>query len=387
MESKGKSKDKKRRFSLKNKLILVTTAFVLFVLGISTFFETYYFIARYREKVENNIFIRQLRLKDTIEDIFSLGLGLGELKGVDEECKKIIESIPFGTYCFITDDKGKIHYSSSKSLKGKVYNDKVTQLTLKGKNRLVQEYKTQKRKGIYDFSMPLYDYKHKFIGTIRVGVLSEIIYKEINTIIMRSVSIGIIFIVVVMFGISMLHKVMIISPISRIIEGLNRFSHGNLSYRIECRSNDEFEELSEYLNSMAEYLSLYQKEIVASKQYADSIIENMAGPVVIIDKEKIIERVNNATLSILGYGREELFGAHISMIMKENVFTAGVMESLTKDGYIKGIDAEYVKKNGESIPFSLFTSFLWVEEKQDNKDRDFRIVIVARDKSSKSSNS
>ena len=365
-------------FSIRDRLISIITVFVLLALGVSTFFEAKYFISHYKERVFDNIFTHESRLKEILEGIVYPGLNLGELEGVDSKCAELIKSIPFGVYCFVTDTNGRVYYSSDKKIKGRVYNDRITQHTFKAKKRLIQRRKIKPGNYVYDFSMPVYSYKHKIEGVIHVGVLSDVIAQEKHWIISRFLFISLFFVIFVAAGVSIFNKIIIINPINRIIKGLERFSRGELGYRIKYKRHDEFGQLTSSFNEMARQIALYQKEIISSKQYTDSIIESMSDSLIVMSREKIVEKVNNATLKLLGYERKELINSPITKVIQDDLFTPQMLKMLLKEHYIKGINTEYVRKDGKTIPFSLSVSFIWAGS-GGRDDDNFKIIVIARD--------
>ena len=378
MVAVDKSKVSNVSLSIRDKLIIISSVFIILALGVSTFFEARYFISHYKKEFLDNIFMQGGRLKETLENVISRGLNLGELEGVDSRCAELIKSLPYGIYCFVTDTDGKVYYSADKKTKGKVYNDSITQRTLKAKKKLIQLRRIKSGDYIYDLSIPVYDYNHKIAGIIRIGILSSFVKEETHWIISLSLVTSLFFVIFVMIGISLFNRMIILNPIGLIIKGVERFSRGELGYRIKYKSRDEFGQLTSSFNEMAERIALYQKEIISSKQYTDSIIESMHDSLIVINQEKIIEKANNATIELLGYRRQELIGAHIARIIKDETLITEKINDIVEDGYIKRFDTEYITKEGKAISVDLSASFVWIKG-QNSQEDGFKIIIIARD--------
>ena len=79
------------RFRLREKLMLTTISIIIFAVAINVYANLRDFIRVYKESVTERIYAQSRELKVMIEDVIELGLDLGELKGLNEECKKMVE--------------------------------------------------------------------------------------------------------------------------------------------------------------------------------------------------------------------------------------------------------------------------------------------------------
>ena len=95
------------QFRLREKLILITIITIILSLGFNTFFNLLDFIHVYKASISTRVFSEAQELKRMISDVSDLGLSLGELKGLNRECRYITKIIPYAKYCFVMGNDGK----------------------------------------------------------------------------------------------------------------------------------------------------------------------------------------------------------------------------------------------------------------------------------------
>ncbi len=366
------------KLGLKGKLIFVISGILLLAGGIGITLVLRDFVSVYKKNIIERVFLRASILKESLEKITSLGVPLKEIKGVDEECKKIVEQIPYGVYCFITDKEGRVYYHNRKKEKGTVYKDGATLKSLKANKRLVRHLCFDKKSCVYDFSLPLYDNKGNRQGAIRIGVLTKIVDEGVKGIKQRYFLLYAIFVFFVIISIAFFNKAFVINPLQLILKGLNRFSGGELTYRIKLGRKDEFGKVADSINRIEELLLASQEKIVFSKTYLESIIENISDSLVVTDAKKRINMVNSVTLNLLGYTKEEIITSSIEKIMSKEILDAKRMEILLEKGILRNLDVEYLTKGKEKIPVVLSIILMWIGDKEKTQ-RDFMLLFIAQD--------
>ena len=114
----------------------------------------------------------------------------------------------------------------------------------------------------------------------------------------------------------------IANPISKLTEGIKQVANKNYSQRIYLDKGDEFGELAEAFNSMAEKLDEYNNsnlaKIIFQKQRIDTIINNMKDPIIGLDEKRKILFVNSSSTKILGINAIELVGKYAPDIALKN---------------------------------------------------------------------
>jgi PAS domain S-box-containing protein len=114
---------------------------------------------------------------------------------------------------------------------------------------------------------------------------------------------------------------------------------------------------------MTEALQKSQKEIVSGREYTENIIRSMNDTLIVLTPEGIIQQVNRATLTLLGYEEQELIGVPIHKVLE----CTAVPEEEEKDnnlariiakGYISNVETSYRAKNGTLIPVIFSASVM-----------------------------
>jgi len=166
--------------------------------------------------------------------------------------------------------------------------------------------------------------------------------------------------VVILFLIFGLLKYNIINPLARITSGLKSVSKGRLDEPIEALSG-EMAVIGETFNKMMEDL----RNTTVSKDYMDNIIKSMADSLIVVNKDATIKRVNQATITLLGYKEDELIGNPISMVFEEEeklLFEKSGISDLVKADYVTNVEKTYLSKDGGKIPVLFSGSVMRGEE-------------------------
>lgn len=188
--------------------------------------------------------------------------------------------------------------------------------------------------------------------------------------------ITIIVVIVIFFiiGTALLISRSISIPIAALHKGTEIISAGNLDYKIGIHGKNEIGQLANSFNKMTKDL----QKITVSRDYVDNVIESMADTLIVVNPDTKIRTINLATINLLGYRDDELIGNPINMIIAvdkdDQLFKRSGIEDLIKDGFINGVEKNYIAKNGKNIPV-LFSGTVM----QDDKGKIQGIVCVASD--------
>lgn len=166
----------------------------------------------------------------------------------------------------------------------------------------------------------------------------------------------------------------IIDHFTRRIEILNKsigiLGSGDLSHRVEIKSKDELGRLAGSFNFMAENL----QKVTVSKEYMDNIIETMIDPLVVLDPDARIRKVNRTACDLLECDEKELFGRPFELLFP-NVdaipFKVTELEDVIE---IKNHETEYRTRNGRTLSILLSASTM-----KDKNDAVIHIVSTAKD--------
>ncbi len=129
-----------------------------------------------------------------------------------------------------------------------------------------------------------------------------------------------------------------------------------------------------------------EEELVASKAYAESIVQNFLDTLIVVDAGGKIRTVNPATCLLLGYTKEELIGRPVGIIFTEEaavvdrVFRFFIeppdvrVKALRSLDTIRNRELTYKTKDGRLIPMSFNASVL-----TDEADSVTGVVAGAKD--------
>jgi PAS domain S-box-containing protein len=163
----------------------------------------------------------------------------------------------------------------------------------------------------------------------------------------------------------------ITSPIERLIQATRQVSAGDLNTRARIRSHRELITLSEAFNTMTENL---QRTLI-SKNYFHSIINTIHDLLIILSPDQNITFVNQATVKVSGYEKEELIGKPFDFLfLKDCLLIELDLNALAREGMIEDRSCALITKAGESIPVS-FSGWPMLDE----KNQLLEIVGILRD--------
>ena len=127
-------------------------------------------------------------------------------------------------------------------------------------------------------------------------------------------------------------------PIKELTESIKQIANKNYHERVHFEGSEEFEDLANSFNSMAEKLEEYQSSSLSKqlmdKKRVEMLISNMHDPVIGLDENNKINFINEEALKISGLFREEVVGksaADIAVnndLLRELLRNAGADEKL-----------------------------------------------------------
>jgi len=237
-----------------------------------------------------------------------------------------------------------------------------------------------------DYSpMEVYHYSHPFQysgidwGWIHIGLSLKKFNTDIRALYLRT---GVLALLCLSVGIAvaLFFARKLTKPLSTLSNITKQVAQGNLTARADIRTGDELEHLGQSFNAMTERLQKTQGEIIAAREYTDNIIRSMNDTMIVVSAEGIIERVNTATLNLLGYVEEDLIGEHIDKVLVSPAIAddrgtaspniAGIIPM----GFISNVETFYRANDGRLIPVIFSASVM-----HGNRSTVQGIVCVALD--------
>lgn len=154
----------------------------------------------------------------------------------------------------------------------------------------------------------------------------------------------------------------ILRPLSNFLKSIKIIADGNFNHRIDIRSGDEFEEIGNSFNLMAEKISQTFSQIenergiaIAEKNKFDEILSSVIDGIVALDFNKNIIFMNRAGEEITGFTRNEIYGKPIDKFI--HLFSDS--EEIASKTYCQedfNTSAKLVGKDGKQTKVNLITA-------------------------------
>lgn len=188
------------------------------------------------------------------------------------------------------------------------------------------------------------------VGAIHIISKNQQLYDELMW---NSAAVGVVLItsacVSLLFAL-MLQKV-ITRPILELTEAATKIGKGDLETKVDVVSRDEVGTLAQAFNGMVHDLSV----TTVSKDYVDNILQSMADSLIVVDNEGIIQRVNQATVSLLGYTEHQLSGRSLDLVLEFDNLQSPTHPDLS---HVTNIEQVFLSHDGTRIPVSLSGSVI-----------------------------
>jgi len=137
-------------------------------------------------------------------------------------------------------------------------------------------------------------------------------------------------------------------------DGVLRVGMGHLDTKVPVTTKDEIGIVAEAFNKMTVDL----KAVTVSKNYVDKIIESMADMLIVVNSKGIIEKVNRATLDLLGYEKRELIGKKVDVIFDGAKDDPIFLDEIIRIKSIRNLETELAGKGTKRISVSLSGSLI-----------------------------
>lgn len=148
----------------------------------------------------------------------------------------------------------------------------------------------------------------------------------------------------------------IANPIKQLTASIKQIAGKNYHQRLNFKSNDEFGELAEAFNSMAEQLEHFENsnlaKIIFEKKRIETIINNMKDAIIGLSEKRIILFANIQASQLLGLSEKELIGKYAPDVAITNDLMRLILNSDTNIKPIKifaDVKESYFYKENISI--------------------------------------
>jgi NtrC-family two-component system sensor histidine kinase KinB len=162
--------------------------------------------------------------------------------------------------------------------------------------------------------------------------------------------------IIIMVGITFVYNFpsIITTPIRKLTQAIKEIGEKNYKHRIHIESKDEFEELANAFNEMAERLEYFESsnlnKMIFEKTRAEAVINSLKDASIGIDKNNAILFANEQALQLLGLKPEETIGKSTAEVSSRNDLFKFLIENESKNPFkivIDGKENYYVKETIE----------------------------------------
>jgi len=144
--------------------------------------------------------------------------------------------------------------------------------------------------------------------------------KAENALTLISLIAGVIFLVAFTFSFNF--PSVLTSPIRKLTEAIQEISRKNYKYRIHIKNKDEFGQMADAFNAMAERLEYFESsnlnKLMFEKNRAEAVINSLKDASVGVDKNSIILFANNQALQLLGLDAKDIVSRPANEVADRN---------------------------------------------------------------------
>jgi PAS domain S-box-containing protein len=147
----------------------------------------------------------------------------------------------------------------------------------------------------------------------------------------------------------------IANPIKELTESIKQIANENYKKRIHYEKRNEFGELANSFNTMAEKLEEYAEskldKILKGKKRIDTLINKMHDPVIGIDEQKVVLFANEEVLKITGLQGDQLIGKQIQDVAVTNDLVRDFIKDIFLDKQQREVALLKIYANGKESYF------------------------------------
>lgn len=158
----------------------------------------------------------------------------------------------------------------------------------------------------------------------------------------------------------------IANPIRELTESIRQIANENYTERVHFGSRDEYGQLAQSFNTMAEKLEEYNSSNLArlmiEKKRVETLIDNMHDPVIGLDENRKVIFANEVARKVTGLQASELVGRNATEIALHN----DLVRSLVKDLF-----EPQAKANGQSAAMKIYA-----DEKESYFEKEYVDISI-----------
>lgn len=147
-------------------------------------------------------------------------------------------------------------------------------------------------------------------------------------------------------------------PVKELTRGILEIANHNYGKRLDLKGNEEFREVADSFNSMAERLTEYRAstlaDILSAKKFLEAIVNSINDPIIGLNREREVLFINNEALNVLN-------------LKRENVIRRSAEELALKNDLLRRLIRELVNPGEKKEPLKIYA---------DNKESYFQAFYI-----------
>ncbi len=194
-------------------------------------------------------------------------------------------------------------------------------------------------------------------GSLLFLLPEEAVMQSINDTINRTI-----FFLILVFLFIVLILLLFVSSVTKPVEELRaaamEVAKGNLDYKLDIKSNDEFGELSKEFNRMVGRLKKTTQELKESQERYKSIFDESTDVIYITTEDGKVVDINKAGEKLFGYTREELMKMDPAEFYENKEDREKFKREIEKKGFVKDYEVRFRRKDGKLLDCILSTTMI-----------------------------
>ena len=175
--------------------------------------------------------------------------------------------------------------------------------------------------------------------------------------------------ILIALGLGLIISESIAKPIKKLEKIASLIKQGKLNTILSLDTNrkDELGLLAQSFNEMVHSL----KSSTVSKSFLDNILDSLLDSLIVVNLQGSIQKVNRATLNLLGYQQQELMGTNLSSVTADEF---AEHRAWCSPNFLGTRETHYLTKDGIKIPVAFSSSIILNDQNEAQG-----IVCLARD--------
>jgi len=220
----------------------------------------------------------------------------------DPGLRSILEATlysPNVTFAALVDADGRVVAHADPTFEGRPFRAAPPLDSLLARSSMIQLREIYAEQGRnFEYRQPLYLLGGTEFGSIRIGVSTLLIRKELDAWLRPAAATALVALAASVFGAMVLAQ-LLLRPIHVIRSGLTRLGRGEFGVRLDLKQDDEFGELGTFFNTVSAQLSADRSQMAGQVANLESAVEHLEDAVAIVNPAGELIFANPAMRAIL----------------------------------------------------------------------------------------